>query len=200
MNFPASRHLQRYEYAVQMGYVTDKDVLEVGFGPGNGAMLMSCFAKSVMGIDTRGVDSGEMLYVQTFTGYHAERVNLCHADVFELDERLHFDVATAVEVFEHVPDPGKFAFKLSKVADRLFVTTPLALETGPTENPEHVAEYSCADFVSCLLPYWDIVDLVFQHGDLTIDRRGVPGGTSMFTNHVVQMAWCRNRGQKTELA
>lgn len=196
--------MQRYEYAVQKGYVTDKAVLEVGFGPGNGAMLMSTFAKSVMGIDINcpGMDvaGGQMLYVQTFTGYHVERVNLCCADVFDLDENLHFDVATAVEVFEHVADPGKFSWKLSKLVDWLFVTTPLALETGPTGNPEHVAEYSCADFVSCLLPYWDIVDLVFQHGDLTIDRRGVPGGTSMFTNHVVQMAWCRNRGQKTELA
>ena len=96
-------HLLRYILALES--VTDKDVLDLGFGSGFGMHLMSYFAKSVSGYDY----SEEALNEAKKFQYHCD----CCLEIRNLEEDKSlanskhdkFGVVTFFETIEHLSNP-----------------------------------------------------------------------------------------------
>jgi len=121
-----------------------------------------------------------------------DKVVIVKEDLFEFCGKV--DVVTAIEIFEHMPDPGKFIKHLAQMCTYAFITTPLALETGTTSNPAHIAEYSSKDFDGIVGEYFNIEEKVYQTGDLRIvDAIETRGCDSYCSSHVVQMVWARSK-------
>ena len=64
----------------------------------------------------------------------AARLTARLADVAILDEPDRYDVATILEVLEHLPDPARAARALLRAAPRVIVTVPSKAD----DNPEHL--------------------------------------------------------------
>lgn len=190
MDFLYTRHPQRYEYAVEKGYVTNKVVADLGCGVGFGTFLLSSVAKYIYAVDlTAGTD----IHVGFNGNARKERVVFVYGDLFDFSRKV--DVCTLVEVFEHV-HPELLVSHVSKLCDYAFFTTPLAKVTGRTRNTEHFAEYSSSDFDRILKTRFNIIEKVYQHSDLSITTKAKPSGDSIDNSHVVQMAWCRSKHGK----
>jgi SAM-dependent methyltransferase len=188
MNFPITRHLQRYEYISELGYVRDRVVADFGCGCGFGAYILTSNAKFVYGVDYRTVAT----QIAGINGSaHKDRFFFVHGSLFDFEKKV--DVCVLVEVFEHVEDPEYLMQHVSSIGEFAFITTPLAEVTGKTRNPDHIAEYSSKDFDTIVSRHFDILDKVYQHSDMTITKEAVSKGDSFTTEHVVQMVWCRRK-------
>lgn len=177
-----------------MGYVTDKYTLDVGCGGGFGTIILASKAKEVWGIDpemAKVLSEGKVQY-SICPQTNLTKVRFIGDDIFNV-KVIDGNTSVAIEIFEHVPDPDKFIARLAEFSNELFITTPLAEVTGKTVNPEHVAEYSEADFRKILEKYFNIEKMVFQLSDLTIVDKASPNGCSYDPGHVVQMAWCKRK-------
>jgi hypothetical protein len=173
--------MQRYEYPTLKGYTYDKVVADFGCGQlPLGAYAMAYQAKLVFAID-----------LQITEVPHNEKVVLVRDSLFEFTKEV--DVITAVEVFEHMPNPEFFINYMSKLCKNAFITTPLVEFTHRSRNLQHVAEYSDSDFNRIISVGFDIVDKVYQHGDMSITKEAKPNGDSFDNGHVVQMVWCRSK-------
>ena len=192
MNFPHTRHFQRYEYIVQAGHVNNRTVADLGCGTvGVGAFLLTSRAKFVFAIDEK-VDPN--FFFGTNDDARRDRLFVLREDLRNFETKV--DVVVAVEVFEHMPDAEGFVSHISEICDFAFITTPLVETTGKTVNPAHVKEYSAGDFDRIVSRKFDIIDKVYQHADLSITKEAVPHGDSFNFGHVVQMVWARNRNGK----
>lgn len=197
--FPATRHYQRYEYVSQRGWIVDKTVADVGCGNATGTYILAATAKHVTGIDPflapylKVGGFRPALFAKDQEGMLQDKTSLWGKDIFDVHDK--FDVAVSIECFEHQAEPIKFVEHIGTLTNELFLTTPLASVTGPTINPEHVAEYSTADFIDILNKGgWDVLELLFQSGDMKISNYGRFTGNSWNSWHTVQMAWCRKKG------
>lgn len=195
MDFPATRHWQRYEYILQRGWCNGKNVLEVGCGLCYGTTMLSQTAEAIWAVDLEPTPFAKSPQVAMvwFGNPRMERIRFLQADAMRLPEDHTFDVGVAVEVFEHVPDPEAFAAKLARLCRWCFLTTPLAERTAPTDNPDHVAEYSRDDFLAILGRSFVVRELTYQRSDLTLRDWAEPNGSSINPGHVVQMAWCESK-------
>ncbi len=188
MNFPLTRHLQRYEYISEMGYVKDRVIVDMGCGCGFGSYILTSNAKFVLGVDYKSVAS----QIAGINGNaHKDRFFFVPGDLFEFEKKV--DVCVLVEVFEHIEKPERLIEHLSNICEYAFLTTPLAEATGKTRNPEHVVEYSSKDFNYIISEHFDILDKVYQHSDMSITKDATSMGDSFNLNHVVQMVWCRRK-------
>jgi len=179
-----------------MGYLDNKHVCDVGCGYGQHLTVFCSRALSVTGIDPLIEHMRGHLYLVTVPpNKTVEQVNamlkLYPWSIFEVSGS-HFDVITAIEVFEHV-DACKFIDKIAALCDYAFITTPLAKVTGPTRNSGHIAEYSDKDFDTLVGQQFDILSKKYQYPDLAIKDTGEPIGCSMDPEHIVQMVWCKRK-------
>ena len=191
-----TRHIQRYEYVIKQGYVEDKVVIDVGCGHGYGTLMMCCYAKHVMGVDTEMssfmansvspvfVPPDRKLGSRRFYPYKWEDVDPVKTKV---------DVTVAMEMIEHIQAPVMFLDFAKTIGPYLFLSTPLAEKTGPTRNPIHVVEYSHDDLVALVSNDFDILDTKYQLSDLQIVDSATPSGDSHDEDHVVQMLWCKRK-------
>ena len=78
-----------------------------------------------------------------------DRVSCHNKDVQSLDfEKDTFDTVTALEVLEHLPDPGRAVRELCRVGKEwLLVSVP----SKPDNNPEHINLFSADDLEQLLL-------------------------------------------------
>ena len=193
MNFPYSRHSQRYEYACQKGYFKDKVVADVGCGNAIGTSLISIDAKMVFAIDPRlaGYVDKPFIYLEVCGDKGRNKKNIVWVAEKFNPQNINYkiDVVTLVEVFEHIENPEGFLKMVATHCENVFITTPLANVTGKTRNLAHVAEYSMKDF--------DILEKKYQTGDMNIVDRAEFNGDSFDHNHTVQMVWARSRYAKT---
>lgn len=192
MNFPWTRHAQRYEYIVRNGYIEDKTVVDLGCGIPMGTYALSAVAKRVYGVDLE-LDLLGKVPVWTFNAARPDRVFLIKDNLFVFQHKV--DVCVAVEVFEHMFSPGELIEHMASIGEYAFITTPLAKVTGKTRNAEHIAEYSAKDFEQIVTNRFDIVDRRYQLGDLQIVNKASPNGDSIDLGHVVQMLWCKRNGR-----
>lgn len=194
--YPITRHFQRYEYVVRRGWVTQKDVIDVGCGNTQGAFILAEYAKSVLGVDPilkEHIQGGKAFKMPLLIkeGIFKNNLRVSAESVFNINDK--FNVAVCIEVFEHQMDVDGFLRKLAGLCEYLYITTPLAAVTGPTRNPDHVGEYSNEDFVAALEKHFVIQELLFQRCDMTICNYPVFDGDSFNEFHTVQMAWCKSK-------
>lgn len=184
MDFPHSRHFQRYEYIAEREFTRDKTVMDVGAGSGYGSRILCSIAKRVYAVDPKIVSR------QVFS------TNVIPVPDSIYDITVKVDICVAIEVFEHMQDPRGFVKKISELCEYAFFTTPLAKRTGETRNQEHIKEYSKEDFIEIVGEQFEIIERVCQKSDLTIVPDAEPNGDSFKKGHVVQMVWCRSKNGK----
>lgn len=114
-------NVDRYFFALQ--YLQDKVVLDLGCGSGLGTYLYSMVAKKVYAVDY----SAEALDHARRFPYYPGKVEFIHADVTDPADVLKLptdaDVCVALEVLEHLEDPGALLSKLK--APQLIFSVPL---------------------------------------------------------------------------
>ena len=193
--FPFTRHLQRYELAVSLKLITDKKVIDVGCGTTLGTSVLLEYAKYVLGCDVNLIDNAILVIAIHNEGNENGPIEKRHALVKAAVEEVedNFDIGVAIEVFEHVQDPKKFIKHLSKICDYIWITTPLAKETGKTRNPEHVMEYSAEDFNSIVKCGFHILGNLFQTGSMEIKSYGEYTGDSFAPWHTVQIIYGKSK-------
>lgn len=194
MHYAISRHFQRYEVIIESGVADGKRVIDIGCGSGYGTALLSGRASYAVGIDPTLNTTGRITILPVLEPERPMALNLASYKIEDIPNDS-FDLAVAVEVFEHVDDPEAFVKKVSEVAKEAFFTTPLSDVTKSSRNKSHKAEYSHADFIWVLSTVFDINKVRFQTWDLRIleDEPQYTGDTMNY-DHGVQMAWCTRKG------
>jgi len=192
LNYPWSRHFQRYEYVMQKGYITNKTVLDIGCGTSYGTIAMSSIAKLAEGLDPEfeHMPPGVLLIPAKSKSVGVHKTTL---EMLALNTKLKYDVCVAIEVFEHIMYPFNFIKDMASMGDYAFITTPLSNVTKNTRNKEHIAEYSSADFKTIISTRYRILKMVYQYPDLSIKNHGAYCGDSFDPRHRVQMAWCKRK-------
>lgn len=191
MNFPWTRHYQRYEYIINKGYVYDKVIVDIGCGDfPYGSLYIS--NKSVEGAAKYAFMLDPTLRLDVVNTIIDPKKVLCIKDsIFNFEHRV--DVALAIEVLEHMPEPKNFLIHVSKLCTYAFLTSPCVEYTHRTRNPIHVNEYSSKDFDVLVGESFEIIEKKYQDGKLKIMDEVSTGWDSIDTDHIVQMAWCRSR-------
>jgi len=202
MNYPLTRHYQRYEYLIEKGYIKDKKVLEIGCGLAAGAMMMHYYAKEVIGADPCLKDYIESDDPMLISGYVAPNTTPGKLDLRDSSweklatEGVRADVVVAIEVLEHLTNPARFIDFAADAGEYLFLTTPLAAKTAPTQNTKHIVEYSHRDLLKLLDARFNVIYTLYQTGDLQLLDEAKFRGSSTSSNHVVQMLWCKSKGDR----
>ena len=189
MNFPWTRHLQRYEYPSQKGYVYKKQVLDAGCGTMFGAYRLSTQATLVYAVDLNHIHIERALAKRILADSRPERVVPLNINIYDFHQKV--DVCVAIEFIEHLEDPHRFIEHISNLCTHLFLTTPVVEFTRVTRNPNHVKEYSERDLQKIISEKFDILDVVYQLPTMEITREANAGEDSLEIGHVVQMLWCR---------
>jgi 2-polyprenyl-3-methyl-5-hydroxy-6-metoxy-1,4-benzoquinol methylase len=118
------RTMARYKFVANM--ITNKIVLDVGCGEGLGTYLLSKYTQSIHGIDT---DKEAIKYASE----KLKRPKLS----FQLSDFLYsshtnYDVITAVDVIEHIPQPKEDLF-MEKITKSIH-SDGIAIIGTPNEN------------------------------------------------------------------
>ena len=197
--YPVTRHFQRYEHVIEQGYVTDKLVLDVGCSFGVGTGMMGYFAKAVIGIDPCLKAAFENEYKwfapsYSFPGKGIQSIEFYPVSWENINVKpTQLDVVVAMEIIEHLKNPEEFLEFAAKVGTHLFLSTPLARITGPTDNPAHIKEYSHKDLISLVSKKFKVLETAYQTADLRIVSAAKSNGSSIARGHVVQMLWCKRK-------
>lgn len=160
-----AEHIARYAFA--SSFAADRRVLDLGCGAGYGAAELAIHARTVAAID---VSSAALEYARK--NYRPANVHYGQASATSLPFRDQaFDLITAFEVIEHLPDWKSMLAETRRVlrADGLFlVSTPNLLyyaesriNDGP--NPFHVHEFECEEFREELAEFFPSVTLLLQN-------------------------------------
>ena len=169
-------HLQRYRFAASIasGF---HSVLDLGCGTGYG--LAALGAEDALGVD---ISEDATTYAQCMI--QAKQREFVCADVRKLELSREFDLVTAFEIMEHIPDHYPL---LATVAAHLgensvfVVSVPNPLYHGTRVNPYHVRDLTGEHLACIMRDRFEEVSLFHQahdiHGDLA-DRYKVQEGLS----------------------
>ena len=193
---------------MEMGYINNKNIVDVGCGRGSGSFILRSVAKSVVGVDpqleqvvfSKEFKTNQMLFNTGFPCGTSPGIckiflyanTLEHFVNNEHVDNKH-DAVVGMEVIEHVDDPLEFVANVASVAPYAFLSTPRAKITGKTRNPDHVAEYSSRDMDKIMKSKFKILKKVYQDGTMRIANDIQPNGDSANINHTVQMYWLERK-------
>ena len=123
---------------------------QLDVGPGRGAFLWTMLT-DIPYVTVTCVDvlPHRVELINTVNKGGIDRVTCYQKDVQSLEfETDAFDVVTALEVLEHLPEPGRAVRELCRVGKEwLLVSVP----SKPDNNPEHINLFSAADLEHLLL-------------------------------------------------
>ena len=123
---------------------------QLDIGPGRGAFLWTLLT-DIPYVTVTCVDvlPHRVDLINTVKKGGLDRVRCHNKDVQSLDfENDTFDTVTALEVLEHLPDPGRAVRELCRVGKEwLLVSVP----SKPDNNPEHINLFSADDLERLLL-------------------------------------------------
>jgi ubiquinone/menaquinone biosynthesis C-methylase UbiE len=122
---------------------------QLDIGPGRGAFLWTMITE-IPYVQVTCVDvlPHRVELINTVRKGGIERVQCFEKDVHQLDfEDNQFDAVTALEVLEHLPNPGQAVGELCRVGRNwLLVSVP----SKPDNNPEHINLFSADDLTKLL--------------------------------------------------
>ncbi len=160
------RHLFAYEYIAPK--VRSKTVLEVAFGEGYGAYLLSRYAKSVVGLE-----ASERAIAKAKKKFHAPNIQFKKQYVPPIPfPENSFDVIVAFQFIEHIKEPEAFlkeAYRVLKPQGTLYITTPNALQS-PSYNPYHVKEYTFEEMEALVKKVFKKYRFYGIYGDETFQK------------------------------
>lgn len=138
------KHVASYKFFLV--HVKNKTVLDVGCGYGYGTFLLSRVCKTVVGIDL----SPERIRKAKET-YRADNIDFQVMDAMLIEKHFepnNFEVVTAMQFIEHIPEPQNFLDSVKTVLTergRFILATPNRLfrlgNSNIPWNPEHFQEY-----------------------------------------------------------
>ncbi len=153
-------HIHRYNFAAR--WVRNKRVLDIASGEGYGCYgLLNAGAKSVIGVD-----------IDPLACAHAARkykIDVCVGSAEAIPiETGSVDVAVSFETIEHVPNPDRFVYEISRVLrpdGLLIISTPdknLYSPPGKERNAYHCSEMTPDEFQALLRSAFPKISLFGQ--------------------------------------
>lgn len=139
-------HRWRYEQAFP--FIKDKTVLDLGCGVGYGTFMMAQHARSCAGID----DSQEAIF---FAEKHflAPNVSFSPGDISQNRPSGPFDVVTAFEVIEHIPDPEDIFQLFARINPALILASVPHLKCPMGGNQFHYRHFGMDELIES---FWKI--------------------------------------------
>ncbi len=155
-----ARHFCAYKYA--KGFVSDKEVLDIGCGEGYGSDFMTGYAKSVLGLD---YDKTVIDYAKG--KYHKPGLDLSVLDIKNLDSlNRKFDVVCSFQNIEHIQDTGQLLKDISGLLNDngIFICSTCNIKDASPGSKEpfnkfHVKEYLISEFKELLKGYFNRVEV-----------------------------------------
>jgi SAM-dependent methyltransferase len=160
-----AEHVARYAFA--SGFAEHKRTLDAGAGTGYGAQILARHASNVTGIDVafEAVD---------FARNHAHAANIFYLQASATGLPFSagaFDLITAFEVIEHLPDWQKLLTEVRRTlapAGLFLVSTPNRLYYAESRrlegpNPFHVHEFEFEEFRGALRDIFPNVAILYQN-------------------------------------
>ena len=152
-------HITRYMFAEQ--YVRDEKVLDAGCGCGYGTHLLSQRALSVIGTDIskEAIDYCKM-------HYNKDNIEFYQMDCCQLlFPKESFDVVISFEFIEHIADYDKFLKEVNRVLKKdgtFILSTPNKIKFPNANNPYHISNFDCKEFMQILRNNFSKVTLYGQ--------------------------------------
>jgi 2-polyprenyl-3-methyl-5-hydroxy-6-metoxy-1,4-benzoquinol methylase len=124
-------HLSRYTWALPA--CEGKRVVDLGCGVGYGTVILSSFARDVVGVDvsSEAIETANELYPS---------IDYRVTDLIT-GELPDADVGVCFEVLEHLPQPEKALERFLDAYPRLLVSFPNPLGSGSHINPHHMVDW-----------------------------------------------------------
>ncbi|GGK78159.1 glycosyltransferase [Rufibacter glacialis] len=159
-------HLHRYETCV--GFVNNKDVLDIACGVGYGSALFAKNARTVIGID---IDSISIEYATQTYSSHNTNLRFLTGSVAKIplpDNSI--DVVVSFETIEHVDEPTQHAFlqevkRVLRNNGSLIISTPDRAnysERYNYVNEFHIKEFNAEEFQRFLSRYFTNIEFFSQ--------------------------------------
>jgi len=160
-------HVASYKFFLE--HVKNKTVLDVGCGYGYGTFLLSRVCKTVVGIDL----SPERIRKAKET-YRADNIDFQVMDAMLIEkyfEPNNFEVVTAMQFIEHIPEPQNFLDSVKTVLTergRFILSTPNRLfrlgDSDSPWNPEHFQEYDAESLNQLLSTHFRNINIYGIYG------------------------------------
>ena len=158
MSGPYEIRVNIERYLKVMPHIEGKTVLELGCGTGLGTYLYSLVAKKIYALD---YDAEAVTCTDSFP-FDPRKVQIFQHDLRQGVPHGSFDVVVAVEILEHLDDPGALLAKLE--VPRLVFSLPLnslAISTWH-RYPIRKGESGMQDIRDLLGKHWTIEQMELQ--------------------------------------
>lgn len=160
-------HIERYEFASR--HLTTGDILDVGCGVGYGTQILATggkFRQPVVGID---LAPEAIEYAQN--RYSGPGVRFQVKDAMSLGKHTEFDAIVALEIIEHLDQPGQLVKRLAATLRPHGLLIASAPTTPSTDlNPFHLSDFNPRSFRRLFTAH-GLVELDCLHQVQVVDPR-----------------------------
>jgi SAM-dependent methyltransferase len=173
-NYWFRRHLAVYEWIAER--CRGLRVADLACGEGYGADVLARTAADVV-----GVDANPEAHEHARRRYRRPNLRFVRGLVEGFDEPC--DVIVFLQTIEHLGQPGPLLERIADRAPTSYISTPNRLTLAPpgarkSDNPWHVREYTAAEYLELLAPFFSSVELlgVFHARKLRLHELAIRAG------------------------